>query len=123
MPYKNGAALDGIVVDSHEDRLQRLEAEYPDLKSQLAQCVTEIVHVKEGIESTRDTLGKKLDALTNVIDANTKAVEHRLDALEETKRKVESLKGILSKLLIPILIVGSALLGKFGESLFDKFFN
>lgn len=131
MPAPNQLAM---VVDSHEERIQRIEEVQPAVMVQVSQCVSEIGFTKQMLAETKEAVMDKLDSLQKTMNDHASASAtgfkevavvlndqtNRLEKLEADKKKTAERLGLLKKGGFGALaIVVGALLTKFGERLWE----
>lgn len=131
MPAPNQLAM---VVDSHEERIQRIEEVQPAVMVQVSQCVSEIGFTKQMLAETKDAVMTKLDSLQKTMTDHAAASATgfkdvavvlddqtaRLEKLEADKRTKDARIGLLKKGGFgAFAIVVGALLTKFGERLWE----
>lgn len=109
------------IIESHEDRIQRLESDIPELTAQ----VTTVAGKVETVCDQQQELGKKMDSLSVMMGAHAKSsaenfekVLGRVDVLEKSKLQLEGVKKFMSWALKPALLIGGAILAQFGQVIF-----
>lgn len=125
----NGGSVINFVTEVHEERIQRIEEQLPELAVQVTQCVTDLGYVKKSL----DGIDQKMDAIHGALGVHSKTADERMNSmtdrikeLEATDAKcvsrMESLMGLVKKLLLPTIAAGTgAFAAKYGVAAFDFF--
>lgn len=121
MAPKNVAVVD--LVDSHEERLLRVESKTAEISEDVVACRADIRHLQE----TTDRIDKKIDSLGATMEKHSvdsmnrfSLVLDRVNVLESdkvrTQRLIEAFKKVASWVLGGL---GGAVLVKYGEAIFE----
>jgi hypothetical protein len=105
------------VQTDHDQRLRAVEVESVKLAASIEAVRVGYVVMDEKL----DDLKACVTDLKTVLVSNHEKLEVRLGALEKTKDKLDTLKGAAKWALGPVLVVGGAVLAKFGDHLFAWF--
>lgn len=104
-----------MMIDSHEERIIRLESEFPLLSTSVAQLEVKVDGANSGIGDVKTALATHMK---NSLD-NTTQVLAKLTALETDKHQSDARWALVKKLTIPAIVVLTAVMTKFGERLYD----
>ncbi len=126
-----------IVMESHEDRLQRLEADFPTIAANVATLSTQMTYVQASVVSSKNELAHKLDKLQETIESHATESAQRMGGVADRvvgleKKNDETAAGlVLSKtnsekrwklikqMSIPIAIAGTAIITKAAEAIYS----
>lgn len=123
----NGKSVIGFVTEMHEDRIQRIEEQLPELTVQVAQCVTDLGHVKkslDGIDQKVDAIHGALNVHSKTTDERMSTMSDRIEDLEATEAKcvgrMDAFVGMIKKVMLPTIAAGTgAIAASYGKAIFD----
>lgn len=136
MPQQQDQGI-SIVIESHEQRMQRLESTYPELSSQVAEVSVQVEHAQSAISEMKSLVEEKFDLLHQTLlehsrtsSQNMAAIGERLGVIEIAKKtseeavvreaiKKKAVERIAKKGLFPLLIAGTAIVTKIGEAFYS----
>jgi len=125
-----------IVIESHEQRVQRLESTYPELSNQVSEVAVQVEHAQSAIGEMKTMVEEKFDLLHQTLlehsrtsSQNMAAIGERLGVIESAKKnsdeavvreaiKKKTVERIAKKGLFPLLIAGTAIVTKIGEAFY-----
>jgi len=121
MAPKNVAVVD--LVDSHEERLLRVETKTGEISEDVVACRADIRH----LQATTDNIDSKIDDLRQTMEKHSadslsrfSLVLDRVNILETDKAQKAKYFSFVTKLLFWVFGgIGGAVLVKYGEALFD----
>lgn len=125
----NGGSVISFVQEVHEERIQRIEEQIPELTVQVAQCVNDLGHVKkslDGIDHKMDALHGALAVHAKETDRRIADVSDRVHSLEDVNRactgRIDAFMGLIKKLVLPTFAAGTgAFAASYGKAFFDWF--
>lgn len=118
-----------ILVEGHEDRIQRIEDNYPQLASAMAATAVRL----DNLDTRVGGVDKKMDDILDAIQRHANDSQKRMLDLSQDllkhEKKIEPLKAfldkrahrwsLLKKSLIPLLLASAgAVAAKFGEQIY-----
>lgn len=113
-------AVSNILVQAHEDRIQRLEDQIPQLSAAVSEVSTKV----DGMAGTLASIEQMVSSAATERRTQSSALMARIDTLE-TAKKVDAIRaseraGIIrsvKKAAVPLSIALTATITKFGESI------
>ena len=103
------------MFDSHEERVLRLESEFPLLSSSVAQLEVKVDGAVQGISDVKSALATHTRNSTD----NTSQILAKLSVIETEKHKSDALWALVRRLMIPAVIISTALLTKLGDKIYE----
>ncbi len=125
MPPKPMNGVLEPLVDSHEERILRVEGDVSTMREDLTECRSDIRHM----QGTLDGVDGKVDELKTIVEkfavdsaARLSLVLDRVDVLEDDKKRYSERWGLLQKsLLWGFGGAGGVVLAKYGEAFYSWF--
>lgn len=119
-----------LMVGAHEERLQHMEQQMPELRSDVSTVSLQVKHLGETVLERLGDLQETMSAHAAASSKNTSQILERVGSLESARATVdkealvattkkETLWVWAKRLAIPISIAGTAALVKVGEAILD----
>lgn len=111
------------MIDSHEERIQRLESSYPDVAADMASNTARLGGVEDKVKSVDEKMDQALTLMGNIHDS-VKKQDTRVEKVEAWKLGIESAQDrrikALKKVGLALLVAAAGGLGKTVWDLFWK---
>jgi hypothetical protein len=107
MPPTN-AQQSNLILEAHEDRIQNLENQIPEVLAGQATTNMQLV-----------SMDKKLDSIDSSVKKVSTDLDIRLTVLEKDKANWVAAKNVIRKIATPFVLILTALLGKFGDQVWE----
>lgn len=118
-----------LIAEGHEDRIQRLEDNYPQLAASMAAAVVRIDNMDKSVAGVDKKMDEVLDAIKQHANDSQNRMATLAEDIQKHEQRIAPLKlfvekrnrrwNILKKSSIPLLLAAAgAVAAKFGEQIY-----
>lgn len=123
MPPKPFSQHQNVRHEGHEDRIQRLEDRYTDIKGELVEQTVMLDHLKDALETGIESVVSRIECAVAPLSENVEAIRNKMDQHENELRalKIEDASRRQTYSTIKkggfwfVAVVGGGCLAKAGE--------